>query len=192
MKKIYRIILLMIIIFFIMTVNVLAGSFKLKTDVTKQNDEYLLKLSLGENIDGNGIMVMAFDLEYDKEIFEEVEKTDITLLKNWTDLTYNPETGTVVIIQTSFSKEKGEEILEIKLHQKMNSEKTKTEVLLKEIQASDGEKTLEMEDQIIQIKISDNNYMLKILLISIVIALVLLLILKVLKNKRRKKSNGKK
>lgn len=190
MKRLAKIIPLMISIIFILTISSLAASFSVNTNVEKQDDYYILKLSLKEvGGAGNGINAFICDIEYDKNTFEEVKEEDITLQNGWQDLTFNPAKGTVLTLRNDFTKKQGEEILEVKLHPKANA-KNKTKIKVTNLQASNSQIDLEADDQIVELQMNGKSSILKTILIiavAIVLVLVILRIIAVKKQKRRRR-----
>lgn len=191
MKKMVKIIPLMISIIFLMTINVLAVDFSVKVDVQKEDKEYLLKISLDElNFVGAGMNAFICDLEYDRSIFEEVKTEDIQIKNGWTDLTYNEENGSMLLLREDFTKNRGEEVLEIKLKQKNNAKDGDTEIKITNIQASNAQDDLDADSKIVNLKIDGNTSILKIVLIVILIIILILAVLKIIVRaqlKRRKR-----
>lgn len=191
MKKTLKIILLMIITIFIMTISVFATEFSIGVKMDKQDKEYTLTISLDDiDIVGTGINAFICDLEYDRKIFETVTETDITIKNGWGDFTFNENNGAMLTLRNDFTKQKGEEILEIKLKQKEDAPSCKTEIKITNIQASDSQQDLEAEDQIISLKINGKISRLKTILIVILAILIVLFVLRLIirtKVKRRKR-----
>lgn len=191
MKKMVKIIPLMISIIFLMTINVLAVDFSVKVDVQKEDKEYLLKISLDElNFVGAGMNAFICDLEYDRSIFEDVKTEDIQIKNGWTDLTYNEENGSMLLLREDFTKNRGEEVLEIKLKQKNNAKDGDTEIKITNIQASNAQDDLDADSKIVNLKIDGNTSILKIVLIVILIIILILAVLKIIVRaqlKRRKR-----
>lgn len=191
MKKTSKIILLMIITICIMTISVFATGFSIGVKMDNQDKEYTLTISLDDiNITGAGINAFICDLEYDRKIFETVTETDITVKNGWGDLTYNEEKGTMLTLRNDFTKQKGEEIFEIKLKQKEDAPSCKTEIKITNIQVSDAQQEFEAKDQIISLKINGKSSILKTILIVVLLIIIVLFVLRIIirtQVKRRKR-----
>lgn len=188
MKKILKIIPLMITIVLLMTISSLATDFSVKTEMEKQGENYILKMSLDEvDFAGAGMNVIIFDLEYDQEIFELVQEEDITMKNGWSDLTYNEQNGMILLIREDFTKNSGEEIVEIKLTPKENAKSGETQIKITDIQATNSQNDLEASEQIINLKIDGKSSIIKNILIVIVVALLILLALRIFIRKQTKR-----
>ena len=190
MNKTLKILILMIITLFLMTVTVNAADFSVKMETTKKDNEIELHIKLDElNITGSGISVMIFDLQYDRNDFKTVTSEDIISQNGWGSITYNEKTGTMLIMRNDFTNEANQEIVTVKLQP---TGKGNTEIKLTEIQASNAQNDLEAEPQTIKINLGGltfGNIIITILkVIGILIALLFILrILIKSKNKRRKR-----
>ena len=108
----------------------------------------------------DGINVLRAVLEYDKDVFEpiEIEKTSagnyngiktttskgekaIQAKGNWSGLTYNPETGKIVIESSKFINYE-DEVLQITLKVKPTAKLGNTTVTLKDVEGSDEKKDI--------------------------------------------------
>lgn len=190
MKIITKSLILMIITMFVMTISVYAADFSVKLENENLDDGIEIKLLLDQmNFTGLGINALIFDLEYDRNVFETVTSENITLLNGWEDLTYNPETGSLLTLRSDFTKLSGEEIVKIKLIKKMNAKSGETEIKIIGIQASNSTQDLEAENTIVVVNIENNN-LIKTIITIVVIIIVLLFITRILiknKQKRRKR-----
>lgn len=191
MKKITKIIPLTIITILLMTISVFAADFAINANVEKQDKEYTLRISLGDLASkGTGITGFICDLEYDKEVFETVDLEDITAKNGWEDLTYNPEKGAILVLRINATNQIGEDILEIKLHEKENAKSGNTEIKITNIQATNSENDLEADDTIVSLKIDGEGSVLKTILIVILVIVIILFILRLIVRtqvKRRKR-----
>ena len=187
MKQISKISILMIITIFLMTINVFAAEFSVGIKMDKQDKEYTIKISLEDLMQvTNGINAFVCDLEYDREIFETVKQQDITVQNGWGDLTFNEKNGAMITLRNDFTKQTGQEILEIKLIQKSNAKSGNTEIKITNIQASDSQNDLEADNKVIKLQIEGQTAAPKTILIAILVLLVIRIIVKI-QAKRRKK-----
>lgn len=189
MKKTTKLLILMIITLFLMTVTVYAADFSVNMETTKEENEIILSIKLDEiNMTGAGITAIIFDLEYDRDAFETVTVEDITPKNDWGNPTYNEKTGTMLLLRNSFTKQAGE-IVTIKLQPKTTG---KTEIKLSEIQASDAQVDMEAEDKVITVELGGSVLgkvmitILKIIAILIALLFIMRFFIKAT-NKRRKR-----
>lgn len=181
MKKITKIIPLMIIIMLLMTISVFAADFSINANLEKQDKEYILRISLGDLANkGPGITGFICDLEYDKEVFETVKLEDITAKNGWEDLTYNPDNGAILVLRINSTNQIGEDILEIKLHEKENAKSGNTEIKITDIQATNSENDLEADDTVVNLKIAGEWSIFKTILIIILVIIIILFILRLI------------
>lgn len=189
MKKITKIGLLLIALIISMTINVFAADFSVKPEIQKQDEGYLLKISLDElNFSGAGMNAFICDIGYDRNVFEELKQEDIEVKNNWGDLTFNNKTGTVLVLRSDFTKQSGEEILEVKLTPKVKS--ANTEIKLSNIQASNSQNDLEADEQIVNLKVNSKGSVWKGILIGICIFLLIIVVIRFISKsnvKRRRK-----
>lgn len=187
MKQISKISILMIITIFLMTINVLATDFSVGVKMDKQNKEYIIKISLEDLMQvKNGINAFVCDLEYDREIFEIVKQQDITTQNGWGDLTFNENNGAMITLRNDFTKQTGQDILEIKLTQKSNAKSGNTEIKITNIQASDSQNDLDADNKVINLQIEGQSSLPKKTLMVILVLLLIRIIVKI-QAKRRKK-----
>ena len=191
MKKISKTVILMIITIFLMTINVFGAEFGIGVKMDKQENDYTITISLKELM-GTGIGINAFvcDLEYDREVFEIVKQEDITTQNGWGDLTFNEKNGSMVTLRNDFTKQTGEEILEIKLTQKADSKSGSTEIKITNIQASDSQNDLEADDKVIKFEVDGQSSLLKTILIVVLATIAVLLVIRIFvrtQAKRRKR-----
>lgn len=191
MKNTTKIIVLMIITMCFMTINVFGADFSIGVTMDKQEKEYTIKIALEELI-GTGIGINAFvcDLEYDREIFEVVKQQDITAQNGWGDLTFNEKNGSMVTLRNDFTKQTGEQILEIKLTQKENAKSGNTEIKITNIQASDSQNDLDADDKIIKFNVEGKTSSPKTILI-VGIAIIILSIIRIIVRTQAKRRNRK-
>lgn len=191
MKNTTKTILLMIMTIFLMTINVLGAEFGIGVTMDKQDKEYTIKISLEELI-GTGIGINAFvcDLEYDREVFEVVKQKDITAKNGWGDLTFNEKNGSMVSLRNDFTKQIGEQILEIKLTQKESAKSGTTEIKITNIQASDSQNDLDADDKIIKFDVEGQNSLSKTSLI-VLVAIIILNVIRIIVKTQSKRRNRK-
>ncbi len=157
MKKFASVCIALIIVFITSAVYATTTfTAKLETDksVIKAGEELEIVLKL-ENFTENekGINVLIATLEYDKGIFEVVSENDISLVQFWNAPIYNSENGKIVMESNDFI-DTSHNALKIKLKVKENiEENTTTEIKVKDISASDGEKDIYVEDAVAVIQV---------------------------------------
>lgn len=109
----------------------LSSSSKLKA-----GDTVTVTMSLG-NIDaGNGIDTITAELNYDKNVFETVETSNLIASNSWTP-TYASSTNMLTVVKNS-KVTKGETVLTITLKVKSTLSVKSTTVTLKDIVVSGG------------------------------------------------------
>ena len=102
----------------------------------KAGDTVTVTMSLG-NIDaGNGIDTITAELNYDKNVFETVETSNLIASNNWTP-TYASSTNMLTVLKNS-KVTKGETVLTITLKVKSTLSVKSTTVTLKDIVVSGG------------------------------------------------------
>lgn len=102
----------------------------------KAGDTVTVTMSLG-NIDaGNGIDTITAELNYDKNVFETVETSNLIASKSWTP-TYASSTNMLTVLKNS-KVTKGETVLTITLKVKSTLSVKSTTVTLKDIVVSGG------------------------------------------------------
>lgn len=156
MKKLTKTVLFILIIMAILVPTKLqADSFTLNVTADKQYVEpgQAVVLSLGvADIDAGdlGINTLEAKLEYDTDIFEEVEQADINSANNWS-LTYNnqetADKGKIlaVIVQSGVTEDQN--IGTITLKVKNGVEYTSTTIKLTGIQSNNGVNLIETSDK---------------------------------------------
>lgn len=88
-----------------------------------------------------GLNAYQATLEYNKEIFEEVRQEDFQCLNDWEKLQYNQATGEFVAIKKVGSTEP-EDIVSVTLRTKPEVKATTTEIKIKDIVTSEGERDI--------------------------------------------------
>lgn len=92
-----------------------------------------------------GLNAYQATLEYDKNLFEEVTQEDFTCLNDWEKLQYNQATGEFVAIKKIGSTEP-EEVVSITLKTKPKVKATTTEIKIKDIVTSEGERDISIAE----------------------------------------------
>ena len=170
----------MIILLLTFATNVFAADFTISANVQKNEKEYIVTLLLDKiTTDVEGINVFSANFEYDKDAFEKVKKEDIISKNRWNDVTYNEETGKMLLFRSDFTKESKQEIIEIKLTQKENLAKNKTEIKFLKAQASDSKINLRADDISINVMLDSNNSGIKSIIIYGLIGVIVLLALRI-------------
>lgn len=119
----------------------------------KKTEEVIITLKLDEYQHiKNGINAYKATLEYDESIFEEVLEKDFLSKNGWEMLKYNKDTRELVAIKKSGST-MPEEVVEIRLKVKGEIEPKRTEIKVKDIVTSNGEKDIDVDETKVAIDI---------------------------------------
>ena len=116
----------------------------------------------------NSLYTYSGELEYDKEVFENVTNENFNAENSWGNLEYNEKNGKFILTN---NKSKGnEEILKIKVLSKSDNENTDTKIDIKNLKTVNEEQNVEiitLDSKQIDIKIrndketnkdTENNY----------------------------------
>ena len=127
-------------------------------DVLKPGEEVTVTLNVS-NIDmgENGINVIEGTLSYDKNVFEEISKSDIKTLENWAT-TYNdedtPSNGKFISVNLSEGVQKNTNILSVKFKVKSDvTENTKTQIKFEEVTSNDGVDLVNVGTKVVDLKV---------------------------------------
>lgn len=150
-KLIFTTIASIIMIVILITINVQASD-SLKATVQSSKDELkkeeeleiTFELSEYKNIK-NGINAYKATLDYDEGIFEEVIEQNFTCKNNWELLKYNKDTKEFIAIKKAGSKEP-EEVASLILKTKEEVEPKVTDITIKNIVTSDGNKDINVDE----------------------------------------------
>lgn len=116
-----------------------------KNEVEKAEElEITLKLQEYQDIK-NGIHAYKATLDYDENIFEKVLEQNFTCKNNWELLKFNKDTKEFVAIKKAGSKEP-EEVASVVLKTKEEVEPITTQIKIKDIVTSDGNKDIYVEE----------------------------------------------
>lgn len=128
--------------------------FEANKGIIRPGDKVEIALKL-EDFFANekGINVLLGTLEFDKTIFDELSTADLTTMQYWGTPTYNVANGKLLLDSHTFVNVP-HNALKITLTVKNEiSDVTSTQIKLKDIEASDGEKDLKVEDAVINFQI---------------------------------------
>lgn len=146
MKK--RVIIMTILIALILLAGNLLAAANLKAQAKasvsdlKGGEEVTITLRFDEYQQiQEGLNAYQATLEYNKEIFEEVRQEDFQCLNDWEKLQYNQATGEFVAIKKVGSTEP-EDIVSVTLRTKPVVKATTTEIKIKDIVTSEGERDI--------------------------------------------------
>jgi hypothetical protein len=150
-KKIFSIIIIFVLGILMMT-NIYAISSinaNLTSSVTEvreeQNFTITLKFDNYKEISKNGIHSYKATLEYDENIFEEVDANDFVGLNDWGEIYYNKETKEFIAIKKAGSKQ-AEEVMQINLKVKEDATPGITTIEVKDIVYSEGKTDIEVNN----------------------------------------------
>lgn len=141
------IILTGLIALILLTSNLLAAAnlkaqAKASTNELKGGEEVTITLNFSEYQQiKDGLNAYQATLEYNKDIFEEVKQEDFQCLNDWEKLQYNQATGEFVAIKKVGSTEP-EDIVSITLKTKQEVKATITDIKIKDIITSEGERDI--------------------------------------------------
>lgn len=166
MKNIKRVVLIVFLVMIVLVSNVYAANISLKAAITadkqsvKPGEQVIITVKLTDfQGSGSGVNSFKATLDYDKNIFEEIEleeggnlSPNIDSLNRWDVPVYNPESGELTTTKGAFVKS-AEDIMQIKLTVKSNVVIGNTVVQLKNISASDGTDLVQMQDVSVTIQV---------------------------------------
>ena len=165
-KTIKTILFIFIILIFLIPMEVYAeNSFNLLVSANKtyvnagQTVDLTWKVA-NINVEEPGINTVEGFLEYDKNIFEEVEQENIQSSNNWS-ITYNSEDTEQngkflgVILQDGVTKD--QEIGKITLKVKSGVKYTKTTIKIKQIASNNGQELIQEEDKEIVLEVGKRS-----------------------------------
>lgn len=147
-KKRFYLFSLLVVLMSFLSVNttIFAESINAVTSTNlsdiKKGEEVVVSLSLNEYKDiKKGIAAYKATLNYDTNVFEQVQTDDFVSQDNWEKLLYNKNTNEFVAINKAGAKEDGE-IVTIKLTAKQDIKARKTTISFNDIVASEGKKDI--------------------------------------------------
>ncbi len=158
LKKLCITILIMITILF--TANtVFAASVQTEITATKQEvqaekEEVVtlnLKLNNFQKIE-DGLYAYKGQIQYNKDVFYELESKNFKVKNNWTSLQYNKENNEFVVIKKSGVTDP-EEFLQIDLKVKNNAKAGNSNIVIKNQTTSEGKEDIEINNLDINIKV---------------------------------------
>ena len=140
MKKIKNILILVIFVIFVMLCNKIQAKDETlncnsnieKTEL-KQGEETTITLKIHNE---SKINALQAQIDYDDNIFEELEENSFETKEGWESLKYNKSNKQFIVINKQ--DEINKEIVNIKLKVKNNVNADNTQITIKEITASDG------------------------------------------------------
>lgn len=153
---------LVIILIFIANTSIVKAE---STAITLKSEKQ--EYGKGENVtitielNNDNIYGLKGKIEYDEKVFEKIEADElgsvdnIISLNNWENVTYNSETNEF-ITYTINKIEESKEIIKITLKVKEDVNVKQTQIALKNMQVSDGESDINIEDTVINISIKNN------------------------------------
>lgn len=191
MKKISKLLFLIILIILSLTTMVYAASVTIKLEAEKQVNSIILHIKLDKiDIDGRGISGFVTDIEYDKNVFETITEDDILSQNGWTDILYNENEGSIVVLRNDFTKTEGEDIVQIKLNKKENTNVSSTTIRLTSIQATNAQHDIDIADSNIKIRFSGiafgESLIIVVIAIAIIVAILFITRLIIKSNKKRR------
>ena len=135
-----------------------AGEIEINTNNSlKENSEFNIEISINLAELEQKIYFLQGQLEYDKDVFEEVTQEDITTLNTWHGLVFNSENGKFVI-ENDGKENSIQGIMNIKLKTKKNINKDSATIQVKGIKViGENEKEEELENATIKVAVSNDK-----------------------------------
>lgn len=135
-----------------------SGRVETNTDKIKAGEEIEIKFYLQDYSDINdGLNAYKATLDYDSNIFENVEFEDFTSQNLWEEFLYNENTHEFVAIKKAGS-ETPEEVVSLKLKAKSDIKAGETTIKVKNIVASEGKEDIISNDTEVKIQVIANEY----------------------------------
>lgn len=193
MKKKELLTLLIVLLFIIICPHIVcAKGIEMNTDKTeiKAGDIVTITIKIKDVGIDEGINSIQGHLIYNKDDWEQVSVEDIKSKNNWS-ITYNNEEteseGKFILINFGLGETEEQELVEIKLKSKAKIISKKSEIKLSELYTTDGEKMIEIEDQVKKIDIQGDMTVLLMILLPIIVILVIIVIIISIKMRKRRK-----
>lgn len=125
-----------------------------KTEIqANKEEEIILNLEMKEFQEiKEGLYAYKGQIEYDKNVFYELETNSFETKNMWTNLKYNKENNEFVLIKKAGTTNP-EEFLQIKLKVKSNAKAGDSSIIIKNQTTSQGKKDIEVQDSKIDIKV---------------------------------------
>lgn len=193
MKKKELLTLLIVLLFIIICPHIVcAKGIEMNTDKTeiKAGDIVTITIKIKDVGIDEGINSIQGHLIYNKDDWEQVSVEDIKSKNNWSIIYNNEETeseGKFILINFGLGETEEQELVEIKLKSKAKIISKKSEIKLSELYTTDGEKMIEIEDQVKKIDIQGDMTVLLMILLPIIVILVIIVIIISIKMRKRRK-----
>ena len=193
MKKKELLTLLIVLLFIIIVYPhiVFAKGIEMNTDKTeiKAGDTVTITIKIKDVGIDEGINSIQGQLIYSKNDWEQVNAEDIKSKNNWS-MTYNNEDteseGKFILINFGLGETEEQELAQITLKSKTKIISKNSEIKLSELYTTDGEKMIEIEDQVKKIDIQGDMTALLMILLPIIVILAILIITICIKVKKGK------
>lgn len=135
-----------------------SGKVETNQDKIKAGEEIEIKFYLQDYSDINdGLNAYKATLDYDSNIFENVEFEDFASQNLWEEFLYNENTHEFVAIKKAGSKTP-EEVVSLKLKAKSDIKAGETTIKVKNIVASEGKEDIISNDTEVKIQVIANEY----------------------------------
>lgn len=157
MKKKTYIFVLTFILFCSICSYVLASSFNVNLEIdSKTEDEIVLILKVSDVNFDNIISTIEGNIEYDKNVFEELT---IENLNDWSIVFNSEENAEGKFIGFKISDEPiiQEELCKVTLKLKQDVQNSSTQVVVKNVKSADGDNLVATDDKTIDIDIKDSS-----------------------------------
>ena len=163
LKKLSIVIITTVILF--STTTVFAENLNTELTTNKKEiqaskeEEVILNLEMKDFQEiEDGLYAYKGQIQYDKNVFYEIETNSFETKNMWTNFKYNKQNDEFVLIKKSGTTNP-EEFLQIKLKVKSDATAGNTSITIKNQTTSEGKKDIEIQDSKIDIKViqEDNN-----------------------------------
>lgn len=135
-----------------------SGKIEASTNKIKAGEEIEFKFYLQDYEDiEDGLNAYKATLDYDSNIFENVELEDFKSQNQWQEFLYNENTHEFIAIKKAGSKN-SEEVVTLKLRAKNDIKSGETTIKIKDIVASEGKEDIKANDVEAKIAIISSEY----------------------------------
>lgn len=184
--------LLVVMLFIIVCPYIVsAREIEMNTDKTeiKAGDTVTISIKIKNVGIEEGVNSIQGHLIYSKDDWEQVRLEDIKSKNNWS-ITYNNEEteseGKFILINFGLGETEEQELAQITLKSKTRMISKNSEIKLSELYTTDGERMIELEDEVKQIKIQGDMNALLLIILPIIVILGVIVIIISMKMKKKK------
>ncbi len=122
----------------------------------KSGDEIGIRMKVSDlDVGSNGLNSISGFLQYNEEVFEKLTDTSIEGLNGWA-VTYNSNNGRLTLTKSAFASS-DEEVFQVMLKVKTNSDGKEAEVSYTDIEASNGTDDITTSDTSVRVKVGSTS-----------------------------------